>query len=166
MEMNFPIIALAALIPLITGFIWYNPKLFGTAWMKAAGLNEESMKGFNMAKVFILTYVLSFILASVLQTYVIHQFAIYSILMNESGMQDPNSDVSMMLKEFMEKYGNNFRGFSHGITHGMIAGIFLVMPVLAINAMFERKGFAYIAINSGYWIVCLGLMGGVLCAWV
>ncbi|HRN41812.1 MAG TPA: DUF1761 family protein [Vicingus sp.] len=29
--------------------------------------------------------------------------------------------------------------------------------------MFERKGFKYIAINSGYWIITLGLMGGVIC---
>ena len=36
--------------------------------------------------------------------------------------------------------------------------------VIGINALFERKGFKYIAINAGYWILCLGLMGGVLCA--
>jgi hypothetical protein len=39
----------------------------------------------------------------------------------------------------------------------------LVLPILSINAMFERKGFKYIAINAGYWIITLGLMGGIIC---
>jgi len=40
---------IAALVPTIIGFIWYNPKVFGTAWMASAGLTmETAMKGFNM----------------------------------------------------------------------------------------------------------------------
>ena len=39
-------------------------------------------------------------------------------------------------------------------------------PILAINAMFERKTVKYIAINTGYWVVTLALMGGILCQWV
>jgi hypothetical protein len=31
MTPNFLIILLAAIVPLIIGFIWYNPKVFGTA---------------------------------------------------------------------------------------------------------------------------------------
>lgn len=166
MEMNFMIIALTALVPLILGFLWYNPKTFGNAWMESAGLKQEDLEGSNMAKVFILTYVLSFLIAMILQPIVIHQFAIYSILMNEPGMADPNSEVSQTLNAFMDKYGNNFRTFKHGSLHGALAGIFLIFPIMAINAMFERKGFKYIAINAGYWIVSLSLMGGILCAYV
>jgi hypothetical protein len=44
-----------------------------------------------------------------------------------------------------------------------MAGLFIAMPVLAINSMFENKGFKYNAINAGYWIVSMTLMGGVIC---
>lgn len=64
----------------------------------------------------------------------------------------------------MDKYGNNFRTFKHGVFHGVISGIFLIFPLFAINAMFERKGFKYIFINSGYWLVSFALMGGIICA--
>ncbi|MFY9309226.1 MAG: DUF1761 domain-containing protein [Bacteroidia bacterium] len=69
-----------------------------------------------------------------------------------------------MIKDFLAKYGNNFRTFKHGVFHGVMAGFTIALPILGTNAMFERKGFKYIAINVGYWIVCLALMGGVICA--
>jgi hypothetical protein len=32
--MNFLAVPLAAVIPILVGMIWYNPKVFGNAWMK------------------------------------------------------------------------------------------------------------------------------------
>lgn len=32
--------------------------------------------------------------------------------------------------------------------------------------MFERKSWKFIFINSGYWIVNLTIMGGIICAWM
>lgn len=165
MTLNFPVTLLAALIPIVLGFLWYNPKTFGPAWIKAGELNEEKLKGGNMALTFILTFVFSFFMAFAVQFIVIHQWHLYSILANDPGLKDPNSEVGMMVKGFMEKYGTNFRTFKHGAFHGTLAGIMIALPIIAINAMFERKGFKYIAINAGFWIVALALMGGVICAW-
>ena len=67
MEMNFLVIAIAAIVPLLTGFIWYHPKVLGTAWMNASGLTEADMQSGNMAKIFILAYILSFMLSMLLQ---------------------------------------------------------------------------------------------------
>jgi hypothetical protein len=158
------IILVAALVPMILGFVWYNPKVFGKAWMAASGVTEDKMKGANMAVIFGVSFVLSFLLAMSLQFMVIHQWAIYSILANEPGLKDPSSEVGMMVANFMAKYGTNFRTFKHGAFHGTIAGIMFVLPVLGTNALFERKGFKYIAVNVGYWTVCLALMGGIICA--
>ncbi len=162
-QLNFLILAVAALIPLAIGFIWYMPQVFGNAWMKASNMNEEQMKGANMLLIFGLTYILGFMASMALSAMVIHQFAIGSILAETAGIKDPSSEVGMWLTDFMNKYGNNFRTFKHGVFHGVIAGIFFVTPVIAVNAMFERKGFKYIAINAGFWMVCLALMGGVIC---
>lgn len=165
MEMNFPVLLGSALVPLIIGFIWYNPKVFGAAWMKAAEMTEEKMQGANMGLIFGLSFVLSILLAMGVQVLVIHQFHIGSILMGEMGFGTEGSDVMNYFSEFMGKYGNNFRTFKHGVFHGVIDTLFIVMPILATNAMFERKGFKYIAVNVGYWAVTLGLMGGIICQW-
>jgi hypothetical protein len=165
MEVNFKIIALAALVPLVLGFIWYNPKTLGNVWMKAAGLTEESLKDFNMAKVFILTYVFSFMAGLVIQSMVIHQYGAFSALMSEPGFGEKGSEVMLYLDEYMSKYGDNFRTFGHGVLHGTIGGLFLILPVIAINGLFEKKGFAYIAINTGFWTISLALMGGIICAY-
>ena len=163
MEFNFLITALAALIPMVLGFIWYNPKVFGTAWMNACGFTAEDLKGGNMALIFILSYVFSFFLAFILNTFVIHQFGFFSILMNDPDLLKEGTETYQYAQDFMTKYGSNFRTFGHGALHGTMVGLMVALPILATNALFERKGFKYIAINVGYWIVCLALMGGVIC---
>ncbi|MCW3085379.1 MAG: hypothetical protein JWP12_2745 [Bacteroidetes bacterium] len=165
-KINFLIIAAAAFIPLVMGFLWYNPKTFGTAWMKASGVTPETAtgKGMNMGLVFVLTYLCSFFAGFIIQFLVIHQFSVGSVLMNEPGIMEKGSEMNNYLTDFMSKYGDRFRTFKHGALHGTMGGLFLVTPIIAVNAMFERKGFKYIAINGGFWIVNMALMGGVICA--
>ena len=162
---NIVALFVAALVPMIIGFIWYNPKVFGTAWMKVADMTEEKMQGANMLVIFGVSYILSFFAAAALHSLVVHQSHVFSILLDEPGFGDPSSEIGMYFADFMEKFGDNYRTFRHGIIHGIFAGITLALPVLGINALFERKGFKYIAINAGYWIVTFALMGGIICAW-
>lgn len=164
MDINFLIILAAAVIPMIIGAIWYNPKVFGNAWMNAAGLTEEKLKNASMAKIFIITFIFMFILAFVMQMLVIHQVHTMAILYNQPDSGDPNSTSMQMMKQFMELYGNSYRTFKHGAFHGTFAGIMIALPILGTNALFERRGFKYIAINAGYWIISMALMGGVICA--
>jgi hypothetical protein len=163
---NFPVIAAAALIPLAIGFLWYNPKFgFGKAWMTATGLSDDSMKGGNMAIIFGLTYLFSFFIAFSLQFLVIHQMHIFSTLAGEPGF-DMGKGTGPAVADFqhmMSTYGDRFRTFKHGAFHGTMSGITLALPVLGVNALFERRGWKYILINGGYWIVCFALMGGVIC---
>ena len=165
METNFLIFALAALIPLIMGFIWYGPLLFQNAWMKQLGFTEESLKGGNMALIFILCYVFSFLMAFFLQFIVIHQTGVYSSLM-ESGATELSGDALTYFNDFMAKYGNNFRTFKHGALHGTMIGLLIVIPIFGTNAIFEKRTFKYVMINGGYWVVSLALMGGILCQFV
>ncbi len=163
LQPNFLIAALAALIPLVIGFIWYNPKVFGTAWIKSTGLTEEQLKGGNMALIFGLVYLFSFFLAMTMHMLSIHQFGVQSVFQGDEGFGIAGSEVSNYLSDFMAKYGDRFRTFKHGALHGVIAGLFFAMPILGINALFERKGFKYIAIHTGYWMLTFALMGGVIC---
>ena len=34
----------AALAAVAIGFVWYNPKVFGNAWMKSIGKTKEEMR--------------------------------------------------------------------------------------------------------------------------
>ena len=61
-EFKLWVFALAALVPLVIGFIWYNPKVFGSAWIKATGLTEEQLMGGNMMLIFGITYLMSFLI--------------------------------------------------------------------------------------------------------
>ncbi|MGE0568378.1 MAG: DUF1761 domain-containing protein [Bacteroidia bacterium] len=163
--MNIIALVIATFIPLIIGFIWYNPKTFGNAWQKAAGITDEQAKGANMALIFSLTLVFSFIIAFMMQVIVIHQFHFGSILAMQPDFKEPGSVSSELMKQINELYGHSYRTFKHGAFHGTLAGLLLIMPIMAINALFERKGFKYIAINAGYWIVSMALMGGIISAY-
>jgi hypothetical protein len=55
MEMNWIAIAVSALLPLVVGAIWYNPKVLGKAWMQASGVTEEQVQTGNMLVIFGLT---------------------------------------------------------------------------------------------------------------
>ena len=163
--MNFLAILVAALVPMIMGFIWYNPKTFAPAWIREAGLNEEKLKGANMGVVFGVSFVMSFLFAIALQFAVIHQFHFGSMLFN-SGFKNPNTEIGAMYKTIMDQYGTAYRTFKHGAFHGTIIGIFMTTPVVVISALFERRSFKYMAISFGYWIICCGIMGGILSAWI
>ncbi len=163
MNMNIFAFAGAALIPMVIGFIWYNPKVFGNAWMAASSLTEEKLKGANMPLLFGLSYVFSFFLALGLYSIVVHQAGVFSVLVDEPGFNDAGSEMNAYYTNFMSKYGMNFRTFRHGALHGTLTAILIALPILATNAMFERKSVKYVAINVGYWVVTIALMGGVIC---
>lgn len=160
MEINFLAILVAALVPLIMGFIWYNPKTFGNAWMRESGLTAESLKKGNMALIFGLTFIFSFLIAFALQFVTIHQTGALGMVGG-----DPLKALSSY-SAFMADYGMAFRTFKHGALHGFITGMLFLFPVLAINALFERKSWRYIIINSAYWLLCVTIMGGIVCGWI
>lgn len=153
-------ILVAALIPMLVGFAWYNPKTLGGIWMREADVSEEKMKGANMGLIFGLSLLFSFLLAFELTHNVVHQMGVFSLSI-------ANPDGENTFREVMERIGGvgMHRSFGHGALHGAIAGLFIAFPILAINAMFERKSWKYIWINAGFWIICLTLMGGIICAW-
>lgn len=165
MEMNFYILFIAAIVPMLMGFVWYGP-LFGNAWMNEMGFTKESLEGQNMIKIFVLSYIFSLLVAFFLQFIVIHQMGLFQTLINEPGFGEETGEAFTYFQDFVAKYGDRFRSFQHGAIHGIMSGMFFVLPILSIIAMFEKKSFKYVAINAGYWIVTLALMGGIICQWL
>ncbi len=168
MEYNYYILFLAALIPLLVGSIWYNPKVFGDAWMHASWLTEEKLNGSNMPLIYFLCYVLSFFIAFFLPIAVIHQFSVEAFF--TEAMTNPDQNIAAVatdkLQNFNEVFGGLYRTFKHGMLHGFMVAVLIVLPIIAVNALFERKSGRYILINWGFWAVCLMLMGGIICQWL
>lgn len=127
---------LAAIVPMIVGFLWYNPKTFEPAWMDTIGMTKEKQAGGNMAVIFGVSLLMAFILTMPLSYFVNHP----------------------------SQFGGEASGntFGHGAFHGVFTAILIAMPIIANKALFEQRSFKYFLINFGYWVVTLALMGGIL----
>jgi hypothetical protein len=163
---NWIAILPTCLIPLLIGFIYYHPKVLGNTWMKIAGMNEESMKNANMGKIFGFTLLFGVLLSVFILPTVLHAMHAFSLISPAGGgPADPNSPGFQDAQAFLAKYGGNFRTFKHGVLHGVLSALMGIWPTLGIVSLFERKGWKYTAIHLGYWVITLGLMGGVICAY-
>ncbi|MDI1303854.1 MAG: DUF1761 domain-containing protein [bacterium] len=159
MGINFLALLVAAFSTLVVGFIWYNPKVFGTIWMKESGMTEEKMKGGNMLMIFVVSFIYAFFISFVLQYLTIHQTGALGMVGGDASIAKPSYAA------FMTDYGMAFRTFKHGALHGFMAGLFLALPVIGTNALYERRSFKYTLVTGGFWIVCFMIMGGIICAW-
>lgn len=121
-------------------------------------MTEENMKGANMALIFAL------LMCVILSSASIHQLPVFSIFADQPEARAEGPETQIIRPACMEKCENKFRTFKAGAFHGALPGTVCALPIIGINALFERKGFKYIAINAGYWIASMALMGGMLCA--
>lgn len=159
MEINFLALFVAALSTLVIGFVWYHPKVFGTIWMKESGLTEEKLKGGNMLLIFGTSLLYAFFISFVIQMLTIHQYGALGMIGGDPSIAKPSYEA------FMADYGNTFRTFKHGALHGFITGLFFALPIIGTNALYERRSFKYALVTGGFWIVCLTIMGGIICGW-
>lgn len=162
MPTNFYMFFVAGLIPLVIGSIYYSPMIAGNAWMKTNKFTKESMEGANMPLILGLSYVFSCFIAFMMATFVIHQGGALGMMYPE--VLESGSDTQKHFNELMEMYGDNSRSFVHGVLHGIMVTLLFVTPIIAINALFERRGWKYVIIHMGYWLISLCLVGGLLCA--
>src|SRR5690349_15954386 len=130
---NWLSIVIAVIIPLAVGFVWYNEKVFGKAWMDSLGITKEAAQKASMAKIFGLSIVMFFLLS-------------FFILNNVDG---PGQE-------------GQYDTFKHGVAHGVLMTLFVAMPIMVVNGLFEMRKWKTMLINIGYWMVSLALMAGVL----
>lgn len=133
---NFIAILIATLIPMIIGFIYYHPKVMGKAWMQSLGITEESLKKGNMAIIFGVSLLMSFMLS-------------FFLLINVDG---PGQEGPI----------GQFDTFKHGAFHGFLIALTVAMPVMVTNGLFERKNAKNMIINVIYWVITISLMAGVI----
>lgn len=159
MEINFLALLVAALSTLVVGFIWYNPKVFGTIWMTETGMTEEKAKNANMIKIFGMSIVYAFFIAFILQMLTIHQFGALGMVGGDPTLAKPSYEA------FMADYGDNFRTFKHGALHGFMTGLFFAIPLVGTNSLYEGRSWKYVLVTGGFWTVCFTIMGAIICGW-
>ena len=159
MEINPYALLGSAAVTLAVGFVWYNPKVFGTIWMRESKLSQEELRKGNMLKIFGLTYLFSLMITLIEMGLTIHQSGAVGMVGGPPLIESAKPSFAA----FMADYGTAYRTFKHGALHGFMSGLFFAFPIVGINGLFERKSWKYILINAGYWIVTLTLMGGIIC---
>ena len=132
-NVNWLSLVIATLVPMILGFIYYHKALFGNAWMDSIGMTEEKVKSANMGKIMGISLVMSFLIAFFMMNFC-----------NGAGQE------------------GEFDTFKHGVAHGAIISVFLIIPIFVSNGLFEQKSWTNILINAGYWLLTLAIMGGIL----
>lgn len=163
--LNFWLNFLVALIPLLVGALYYSPVMFGNAWMRVNNFTEEDLKGANMLKIMGLAYFYSLVITSFMPALVMHQTGLSGMFGMMPEWADKSSELWADLNSLDQKWGMYTRHlhFGHGFMHGIVSTVFLIAPVIAINTLFERRGWKYALIHIVYWALSLALIGGVLC---
>lgn len=163
MQLNWLVILLNSFVPLLVGAVYYNKMFFGGAAQSAAGPSSAAKN--HPAMVYIFSLLMSVLLAVFMMPIVMHANHLYSLIAMRDYDPGTASTAQQDVAAFMAKYGSNFRTFKHGAFHGLLTAIFGVWPILGIVALFENKGWKYIAVHVGYFAICLMLMGGTICAY-
>jgi len=132
-QTNWLAILIASLIPLVVGFIYYHKNVFGNAWKNSLGLTDDDLRKGNMVIIFGVSLFMSFLISMFLLVYI------------DGPGQEGQYDT-----------------FKHGAAHGVLLSLFVAMPVLVTNGLFERKNFKNLAINTLYWVITMALMGGTI----
>jgi len=166
MEINYLLLFATALIPLAVGSLWYSNLLFGKVWFRESGMTEEKMNSANMFLIFGLTYLFGLFLSNAMASWSVHQMMTANLFVMQPGFAEQTGEYYDFFQKFMAQYGDLHRSFGHGAVHGVVGAIALALPLIGINALFERRGWKYIGIHFGYWDVVMVLMCGILSKYI
>lgn len=144
-QINWIAIVVAALIPMVLGFIYYGP-LFQKQWLSSMGKTQEEMEPTNPAVTYGLALLVAFMISASLK------------MMLEFMHKDVNQAGEMFL--------NSTHTFGHGAFHGMFLCLSFVVPVIISLSLFHKSSAKNILLNVVFWTLCFAVMGGILDAWV
>ncbi|MGH1338906.1 MAG: DUF1761 domain-containing protein [Aureispira sp.] len=155
------ILPLTALIPVVLAAIWYNSNVFG----KALGQQTKTnVPAFGIVHA-VISYVFALFMSFGLMSYVNHQMGVMQLFFAREGFGDEGTEATLAFNQVARLVGDMHLSFGHGVVHGIMGTVVFVLPILVAIALRERQSVKYILIHFGYWLLCLALMGGVLCEW-
>ena len=93
------------------------------------------MKGSNMIMIYVLSIVYAFLISFVLRFLVIPQTGALDMIGGDPSKALPSYQT------FMTDYSAAFRTFKHVTQHGFMTGLFMILPITGVNALYERRRF-------------------------
>lgn len=133
LPVNYLGVLLAAVASMVVGFVYYSPYVLGKPWMKLMGVTDMKPKGSDMARIYGTSFVLALVTAYVLAFMLITGGAYFHSAKLVSGLMA-----------------------------AFWAWVGFVMPVQATEYLFSKKPLQLVAINTGYQLLSLLVMGLVL----
>ncbi|RJQ29890.1 DUF1761 domain-containing protein [Candidatus Parcubacteria bacterium] len=135
-SVNFWAVLAATVVSMVLGFAWYSQSLFGKAWLRAQGKSTEQLEAEKKGKSMGKIFFLNF-LAALLTAYVLGVFL---------GLLDA-------------------RSVSGGVQVGFWIWLGFVGTVQFVNKLYSGESKEKFMIDTGYQLVSLLLMGGILAGW-
>lgn len=134
-EVNYLALILAVVISMVLGFLWYSSALFGKPWMKRMGHTPESIKKdqSQMGKWYLVSAVAALVTAYVL------------------------SHVMSLSENFY-----NYTPVMSGLSSAFWMWLGFIAPVQLTDVLFGKRDWTLYAINTGYQLVSILLMGLVI----
>jgi hypothetical protein len=139
-DINYLAVLVAAVASMIIGYLWYGP-LFGKAWARGMGWDTNPELMASMKKMAPKAYLQQFIGALIMAYVLAHV-------------------VWMSLVAFPE-----YTPLMRGINSGFFSWLGFVLPVKYGDKLWTGKAFKYVAIDIGYYLVLLVVMGIILSCW-
>lgn len=138
MNINYVAVLVAAIANMALGFLWYSPFMLGKPWMKLMGYHMHDKEQMEKMKKEAMPAYAGSMIASLVMAYVLVNFIHFAVA-----------------KTALE-----------GATIGFWAWFGFVGTTSLTGALFNKKSISLWAIDSGYFLVALLIMGAILAAWV
>lgn len=160
MTPNVLVIIGSALIPMAVGMLWYSPAVFLNPWLKGAGMTMDEMKTGQKPLKFFIGFICNVLLAFGLFTLITHEFSLLGLVGGDPELLRTGTGAAVLAE-----YGGVFARFSHGAVHGIFATLLFAVPLIGHQCLWSGKSFKYFLIDTGFWLVCIILMSGVIAQW-
>lgn len=135
-HINYLAILVSALIMFGLGALWYSPVMFAKPWLASLGKTEEQLQEDAQKRSMPLTFGLSFV-AYFMMAFVISHVIDYAAA----------------------------KTISDGLRTGFWLWIGLVATTTLVLSLFESRSLCLYAIDMGYHLIGMLIMGGILAVW-
>lgn len=144
-HLNFLAIVCSSIIPMIMGFIYYNPSVMGTKWMSANGFVKENLTP-PKPVLYLLALLMSFLLS----------LFFWAWVTGGGGVEQ---------SQVVAPDGHSYETFQHGLFHGFAFSLTVLTPIFITMKIFEMRKWSWAWVNILYWGLTSMVMCGILSAW-
>jgi hypothetical protein len=141
-EINYLAVLVAAIAAMVIGGLWYGP-LFGKLWAEGMGWDPNNKELMDKIKKSAGPAYFQQFIGTLLMSYV----------------------LAHVLWAFRTSIPD-LQGVSAGIQGGFWMWLGFILPVKYGDKLWNNKGFKHVAIDLGYYLVLLIVMGIILASWV